>query len=342
MADKLRAVLVGCGDISDVWLKALAAMDQVDLIALVDLNKSIAEAQAVAYELDNIIVDADLEAVLSQTRPDIVFDCTVPAAHADVTMLALQYGCHVLGEKPMADSIEAAHRMIAAAREAGRVYAVMQNRRFDPNIRRLQAFLASGEIGKLTTINSDFYIGAHMGGFRYHMPHVLLLDMAIHTFDAARFLTEADPVSVYCKEWNPHGSWFDRDASAMAIFEMSSGLIYSYRGSWAGEGLRTTWESDWRVLGSKGSARWDGATAMEAEIGTEVPGYYADLEEVKIPKGTSGITDPGHPALIQDFVTCIQTGQTPGTVCTDNIKSLAMVFSAIESAEQGKPVAVRW
>ena len=342
MPEKLRAVLVGCGDISNVWLKAITPMDSVDLVALVDLDVTVAEAQAVAYALDKVIVDADLEAVLSQTKPDIVFDCTVPAAHADVTIEALQHGCHVLGEKPLADSIEQAHRMVAAAEEAGRIYAVMQNRRFDPNIRRLQTFLASGEIGKLTTINSDFYIGAHMGGFRYHMPHVLLLDMAIHTFDAARFLTGADPVSVYCKEWNPHGSWFDHDASAMAIFEMSGGLIYSYRGSWAGEGLRTTWESEWRVIGSKGSAQWDGAEAMEAEIATEVPGYFADLEEVKIPKSASNMAHPGHPALIRDFVNCVRTGRLPETICTDNIKSLAMVFGAIESAEQGQPVAVRW
>lgn len=342
MPDKLRAILVGCGDISKVWLKTITDLDSIDLRALVDLDQTVAEAMAVEYELDEVIVDADLEAVLSQTKPDIVFDCTVPAAHANVTIEALQHGCHVLGEKPMASSLEEARRMVAAADEAGRVYAVMQNRRFDPNIRRLQAFLASGDIGKLTTINSDFYIGAHMGGFRYHMPHVLLLDMAIHTFDAARFLTGADPVSVYCKEWNPHGSWFDHDASAMAIFEMSGGLIYSYRGSWAGEGLRTTWESEWRVVGSKGSAKWDGAEAMEAEIATEVPGYFADLEAVKIPTSASKIPKPGHPALIHDFVDCIRTGRLPETICTDNIKSLAMVFGAIESAEQGQPVAVRW
>ena len=50
------------------------------------------------------------------------------------------------------------------------------------------------------------------------MPHVLLLEMAIHTFDAARLILGADPVSVYCKEWNPPGSWYKQNASAVAIF----------------------------------------------------------------------------------------------------------------------------
>ena len=42
------------------------------------------------------------------------------------------------------------------------------------------------------------------------------------------------------------------------------------------------------------------------------------------------------------FVDCLREGRTPETICTDNIKSLAMVFSAIESAEKGRTVKVRW
>ena len=45
--------------------------------------------------------------------------------------------------------------------------------------------------------------------------------------------------------------------------------------------------------------------------------------------------------MIEEFVRCVRTGETPETVCTDNIKSLAMVFAAIESAETGKRVEVR-
>ena len=55
-----------------------------------------------------------------------------------------------------------------------------------------------------------------------------------------RLLTAADPVSVYCHEWNPAGSWYDHDASAVAFFEMSDGLVYTYRGSWCAEGLVRT------------------------------------------------------------------------------------------------------
>jgi len=245
-----------------------------------------------------------------------------------------------LGEKPLADSMESARKMVAAAQEAGKVFAVMQNRRYDARIRRLRHFLASGAIGPITTVHCDFFIGAHFGGFRDHMRHVLLMDMAIHTFDAARFITGADPLAVYCKEWNPSGSWYDDDASAVAIFDMTDGIVYTYRGSWCAEGLNTTWESDWRIIGEKGSVRWNGADLFQAQVVVKTGSFFSELQDVELPPYDAGNKVDGHAGAIRDFVHCIRTGETPETICTDNIKSLAMVFGAIESAQLGRPVSI--
>ena len=342
MPEPLTAVLVGCGGISDEWLKAIAPMDDLRLVGLVDLNKKAALAQAKAYDLGDAFVGTDLAEALGETTPDMVFNCAVPAAHTPVAVAAMRAGCHVLGEKPMADSMDAARRAVEVAEETGLLYAIVQNRRYDANLRRLRRLLDTGTLGPVTTVNSDFYIGAHMGGWWYQMQHVLLLDMAIHTFDAARLITGADPVSVFCKEWNPAGSWFDHHASAIALFEMTGGLIYSYRGSWCSEGLPTSWESQWRIVGTRGSASWDGADRIEAQIATAVPGYFATLEDVPIPPAHPDDRTGSHAGQIRDFVACVREGRTPETVCTDNIKSLAMVFAAIESAETGKTVPVRW
>jgi len=173
------------------------------------------------------------------------------------------------------------------------------------------------------------------------MEHVLLLDMAIHTFDAARFLTGADPVAVTCVEWNPPGSWYDHDAAAVATFEMTGGIVYSYRGSWCAEGLNTTWECDWRVIGERGSVRWDGAQGFCAEVVAQTGGFRSELAAVPVPE-IDPVTKVGaHGGVIREFVHAVQTGTDPETVCTDNIKSLAMVFGAIESAETGRRVDIR-
>jgi predicted dehydrogenase len=262
-----------------------------------------------------------------------------------VTETALSHGCHVLGEKPMADTMQNALKMVALAQTSGNIYAVMQNRRFDANLNRLKTLIRSGALGPLTTINSDFYMGLHpvATGFRAAMPHFLLHDMAIHTFDMARALSGADPVSVYCHEWNPPGSLHKRDASAMCIFEMTGGLVYNYRGSWGAEGLATSWEAEWRVIGQRGTACWDGANGIRAQVATghEPGAWFSTFEDLQVPPKVSRPVN-GHIALIQDFVRCLLEGRTPETICTDNIKSAAMIFAASRSAETGKKVKVEW
>ncbi len=192
----------------------------------------------------------------------------------------------------------------------------------------------------MTTVNSDFYIGAHFTGFRAEMEHVLLLDMAIHTFDAARLISNADPVSVCCKDWEPKNSWFKNGSAAAAIFEMSEGIVYTYRGSWVAEGLPTTWACDWRIIGEKGTVKWDGAEKFEAQIPKEGKNLIRDYEDVPVPERDPGPYSDGHCGAIREFVNCVRSGGTPETVCTDNIKSLAMVFGAIESAELGMLVSI--
>lgn len=342
MTDKLRALLVGCGNMSRVWFRAIQEIEDLEMVGLVDLVEENAARRAAEYRLQDAMVGVDLETVLESTRPEVVFDCTVPEAHAQVALKALEHGCHVLGEKPLADSMEKARMVVEASERAGRIHAVIQNRRYDPNIRRLRRLLEAGEIGPITTVNSDFYIGAHFGGFRDHMEHVLLLDMAIHTFDAARLLTAADPLSVYCREWNPAGSWYDRDASAVAVFEMTGGIVYTYRGSWCAEGLPTSWESEWRILGAGGTARWDGGDGIAAETVADGGDFHSRMREVEVPSLHAADRVGAHAGLIREFVECVRQGETPETAGSDNIKSLAMVFGAIESAERGRPVDIRW
>lgn len=332
--EKVTAVLVGCGSMSKVWLKVADDILNLEIVGLVDLKEENALLRASEYGLEETEIGTDLGAVLKKISPDIVFNCTVPEAHTEVTLQALNHGCHVLGEKPMADSMDDAKELIAAAEKTAKIFAVIQNYRYNARIRRLRKFLLSGDLGQLTTVNSDFCLGAHFGGFRDHMKHVLLLDMAIHTFDAARFITGKDPLSVYCKEWNPSGSWYDHDASAVAVFQMTGGVVYTYHGSWCAEGLNTPWGSEWRIICKKGSIKWDGAEHYQVQVVGETGGFISNYEDLQIPEYDAKDKAEGHASLIKEFIHCVRTGEKPETICTDNIKSLSMVLGAIESAKE--------
>ena len=343
----MRAVLVGCGGISKAWLEAASKLDGAQIVGLVDLDLTQAERRAAEFGLD-VPLGTDLEAMLSGTAPEAVFDCTVPTAHHGVTVTALRCGCHVLGEKPIADDPDEARASVRAAAASGRVYAVVQNRRFDPNLRRLRTLLDSGALGRVTTVNADFYLGPHFGGFRERMAHPLLKDMAIHTFDAARFLTGADLEAVYCHAWNPAGSWYAHGASAVAVFEMTGGVVFTYRGSWAAEGLPTAWEGAWRIVGERGSVAWDGAEGFRAQVvsqvvsesATESGGFLSTFSDLELPPADNPDMLRGHAGVIQDFVTSLRSGTPPESVCTDNFKSLEMVFGAVRSAEAKRRVEI--
>ncbi|NSW51107.1 MAG: Gfo/Idh/MocA family oxidoreductase [Anaerolineae bacterium] len=337
---QLRAVLVGCGGISNAWLQANRQIDELEIVGLVDINPSAAEAQKEKYDLADAVTGREMEWVVEQTTPDLVFDCTIPEAHQQVAVTAMEMGCDVLGEKPLAASLASARKIVATMQKTGRTHAVMQNRRYLAGARRMQAFLRAEEIGPLTTLNADFYLGAHFGGFRDRMEHVLLLDMAIHTLDLGRMLVNASPVSVYCKEWNPAGSWYDHDASAVAIFTFDNGVVFTYRGSWCAEGLNTKWESDWRAVGTRGSVTWDGGEEFAVQVVKAGGGFLSELAERPVPHLAQDVILGGHEGQIRAFVQAILNGETPETISTDNFKSLAMVFGAIESAEKDCPVQI--
>lgn len=334
---KHRVIVAGCGGMSRIWLDDATSRGTVEVAALVDLYEETARKAAARHGL-NVPIYKDLAEALDKTEADLVFDVTIPASHKTVVTTALRAGCNVFGEKPMAESMEDAKEIVRVAKETGKRYAVMQNRRYLKQIRALRDLVASGTIGQVGSIHADFFLGPHFGGFRDAMESPLIVDMAIHTFDQARFISGADPVSVYCHEYNPPGSWYQGNASAVCIFEMSDGSVFTYRGSWCAEGFPTSWEADWRIIGSRGTARWDGHSMPAAEIVDEsaAPGFIRAVRRVEASTAWNG--REGHLGCLDEMFAALEEGRPAETDCTDNIKSMAMVFGALESAKTGRKV----
>ena len=339
-----KAVLAGCGSMSKGWLSALAdhppLQGRVEVVGLVDLDLATAQARAAEFGLSQAVIGTDLDAVLAQTRPDLLLDVVVPAARAGVVGTGLRHGCHVLSEKPMATSLDDARAMVAQAAAAGRVHAVVQNRRFITGVRRIRRLIDSGVLGEVTALHCDFFIGAHFGGFRDQMENVLLLDMAIHTLDAARFMAGLAPKAVYCLETNPRGSWYAHGAAANAIFEFEAGVVFNYRGSWCAEGANTSWEAAWRIIGTKGTLLWDGAESFEAKVVGSTDGFLRDVTPIAVPEPADIAQTHGHASVIAEFLDAIAAGRPPETASSDNIHSLAMVLAAIESGRTGQRVLI--
>jgi predicted dehydrogenase len=336
---KHRVVVAGCGGMSNTWLDYAAQHEEIEVVGLVDIYEESAKAMAAKRGLQ-VPTFTDLAQALAATNANLVFDVTIPESHKMIVTTALKHGCNVFGEKPMAATIEEANELVQLAKETGKNYAIMQNRRYLKLMRAFRSVIEAGSIGDLGSIHADFFIGAHFGGFRDLMDSPLILDMAIHTFDQARFLIGADPVSVYCHEYNPPGSWYKGNASAICIFEMSNGAVFTYQGSWCAEGFPTSWESNWRIIGSKGTAAWDGAHAPVYQVidPSQPQGFHNQFTQHEAEVTWPG--QEGHWGCLDEMFASLEEGRLAETSCFDNIKSTAMVFGAIQSAKLGQKVSL--
>jgi len=339
---ELRAALVGCGVMSRAWLRAAAKAPGLRVVGLADLDVERAKGRAAEFSLNDVVIAKDVHELLSRCRPDLLFDVVVPAARHEVVCAGLGAGCHVLSEKPMAETLADARDLVARAKAAGRIHAVVQNRRYLPGVRRIARALRSGAIGAVTSIHADFFLAPHFGGFREEMDHVLLLDMAIHGFDAMRCMTGLGASTVYCQEWNPPNSWYRHGSSAAALFELENGAVFVYRGSWCAAGLGTSWECAWRFVGADGALTWDGADQIRIEVvdGGARDGLFDSVTPVEPPPLAVDDCVGGHFGVLSDFVAAIRSASEPETVGHDNIRSLAMAIGAIDSAEAGRRVEI--
>lgn len=331
-----RAVVVGAGGISGAWFPPLIA-EGVEIAAVVDLRIEAAQAQIERYRL-KAEASRDLVGALKKAKPDFVVDLTVPEAHCEVTCTALRAGCHVIGEKPMASSMAEARKMVRTSEQTGKLYMVDQSRRWEPNHDRVRRTIQGGGIGAVTTINCDFYMGVHFGGFREEMESPLILDMAIHHFDLARYMAGADAQTGYAKEFNPTGSWYRGAPAASCIFEMSDGIVFTYRGSWCSYGCLTSWNGDWRIVGDKGTLLYQQDQAPCGQVVSGHTGFQRPVKELRVRQ--SPMAHTGMHGALREMLAYLRTGKRPQTECHDNIKSLAMVFGAMESARRGARVRI--
>lgn len=318
----LPLLQVGAGQMGRAWLQAVARHPDVELVGLVDLDVQAAAVAAAECGHPGVPVGPDLHDLLG--RAEAVLDVTSPPAHHAVTSLALDHGLPVLGEKPAAATLGDAIRLAAAAEVADRLFMVSQSRRYDRHLTSLRSQASS--LGRLGPVSVRFARAPRFGGFRESMEHPLLLDMAIHPFDAARHVLGADAVAVYCEEFNPPWSWYAHDACATAMVEMSTGARLVYQGSWCSPGAETSWNGEWVVGGEHGTATWDGDAAPVLTSTGPQPGPGDDAG----PEGIDGALD--------DFVVALRTGGTPMGEIHDNVASLAMVEAAVRSATLGRRV----
>lgn len=142
---RLRTALIGCGKVGQIHATALRELAESEFVAVCDPVRERAESLA---QLCGVRAFADIGQLLRDTRPQAVLIATPHPQHAAAAILAAEAGAHVLVEKPLAASLRDCDAMLAAARRRGVQLSVISQRRWYPPVRRLQAAIAAGKIGR--------------------------------------------------------------------------------------------------------------------------------------------------------------------------------------------------
>jgi predicted dehydrogenase len=321
----LSLVVVGAGAMGRNWLAAVLASDEVRLTALADLDVGLAHRVATELGLAGLPVGPDAAELAATTGAQAVVDVTVPAAHHLVTGSALFAGLPVLGEKPAAATLAEAMSLAAASDVTGELFMVSQSRRWNPRLFALRDL--ARRLGPVGVLAVQLFKAPRFGGFRDEMDDPLLVDMAIHAFDAARFVLADEPVAVYADAHNPSWSWYRGAAAATAVFAMDSGARFTYTGSWCSPGAETSWNGAWRVSGERGTALWDGEHDPDLDPAPDAPAQHTPRRE-------------GIAWALSEFVRALRTGVRPMGEVHENLLSLAMVEAAVLSTGTARRVMI--
>lgn len=190
----LRVSVIGLGPIGNRHARLYKADPLAELVAVCDWDKARADAGAATH---GVPAYYDVQEMLEKVRPDVVSVATggheYGSEHHLPTMQALEFGCHVLGEKPISNEIPQAEEMVAKAKEKGVCYGINLNHRFTPAALLAKRWQEEGRIGHLLFMNMSMWIMNP----RESSPYFQLKALHPHTVDIMRYFC-GDVEAVQC------------------------------------------------------------------------------------------------------------------------------------------------
>ena len=207
-----RYAIVGTGSRATMYIDAICGTysGHCDLVALCDTspvrisyhNRRLAEryqrAEVPGYPA------AEFELMLARQRPDVVIVTTVDACHHVYSVAAMEHGCDVVSEKPVATDEEKVMAILAAIERTGRRLTVTFNYRYSAAYTRVRQLIAEGAIGTPRLVDFSWMLDTSHGADyfrRWHreklMSGGLLVHKATHHFDLVNWWLDAWPATVY-------------------------------------------------------------------------------------------------------------------------------------------------
>jgi predicted dehydrogenase len=272
--------------------------------------------------------------------PDAVFVTNPTVFHVPFSLKALESGCHVFVEKPLAADIDGVSRLAVAAEERGRVVYTGYHLRFHPILRAIRSLVSEGRIGR--PLSARLSVGQYLpdwhpdedyragyaarrelgGGVILTLSHEI--DYALWLFGAAK--------SVYCLGGHKSNLEIDVEDTAEILLEFRSGCSVSIHLDYLARPPRR----DFYLIGTEGQIEWDyfsNSANVFLRESTETPQRL--LLEEPFDKNQMYLDEVAH------FLRVIRGEEEPQVPLRDAIATLSVALAALESLRTGEVVRLQ-
>jgi len=330
-----RGALIGCGYISKQQLWAWEQVDEAQIVAVCDIDRDKALKRAAQFNVPAVYTD--YRVMLEEQALDFIDIATRPANHLELVLAGATRGLNVLCQKPVAETMEEARQMVTACQRAGVLFMVNENVRHQPWFRQVKLLLDQGFLGTpydarffsrwRSTLPAPDFEGQ---SFFADMPRLIVYEWGVHLLDTARFLFgEAQSLYARLQQVSPYITGEDKALVIANFGHLTCLLDTNWYAISPSESPDVNWGT-FAVDGTLGTAILgkDGRLTLHTSEGSQVWEFPSDSIDA------SFIATQGH------FIDCLRTGKEPETGGDATLKTMALVFAAYCSAEEGRVVAL--
>jgi 1,5-anhydro-D-fructose reductase (1,5-anhydro-D-mannitol-forming) len=325
--------VIGASTIAREWMVPAINAQPDSMVAAV-ASSSAERGRRFAIELEIPMAYASVAELLEGPAIDAVYISTTNEWHESQTLAAVAAGKHVLCEKPLALSLESAHRMVAAASVAGVMIGTNHHLRNASTHRTIRELIRSGAIGPplAARVFHAVYLPPHLQGWRIDRPDAgggVILDITVHDADTLRFALGDEVVEVTAMAASQGMGRAGLEDAVMGVMRFRSGAIAQFHDAFTAPHASTGFE----VHGTEGSL-YGRDVMTQRPVGTVIIRREGREEEVAIE----------HENLYERSVRCFNAAVRgegePAATGEDGIRSLAVALAVREAAQTGRTVQV--
>ncbi len=335
-----NGVLVGCGFFARNHLAAWREVPDARIVALCDIDLGKARALGEAFGISRCYADA--REMADAERIDFADIVTTVESHRSLVELFAARRVPVICQKPFARDLADGRAMVSASARAGVPLMVHENFRWQSPLMAVKAAVDRGEIGAPHAARISFrhaydiYVGQP---YLATEERLAIMDLGIHLLDLARYyLGEATRIACRTQRINPRVRGED---SVSILLDHASGAL-----SFVDFSFFTHLHPDpfpqtlVRIEGA------DGVVALDAGYRLAVDSQRGRCRKNVEPPVPAWGARPWHNiqdgvrAIHRHWIDCLQAGREPDTSGADNLKTLALVERAYESAAAGRPLSI--